>query len=93
MSSAGSSQQEIEAYKKLDLDYLLAPLQGHSEIQEIVARQTAFISPKVVIPHHHDDFYPPLSQNISVDLFRDKLVHFGFTGKVLEIPLFHNCQI
>lgn len=93
MSSAGSSKKELETYRKLEVDYLLAPLQGHSAIQEIVAMQTLEIAPKVVIPHHHDDFYPPLSQNISVDVFRDKLNFCGFKGKVLEIPLFDSCQI
>lgn len=93
MSSAGSSKKELENYRGLNLDYLLAPLQGHSCIQEIMAKQTAYINPKVVIPHHHDDFYPPLSQNVSVDVFRDKLKYFGFDGKVLEIPLFNSVDI
>jgi L-ascorbate metabolism protein UlaG (beta-lactamase superfamily) len=93
MSSTSTSKKELEIYKALELDYFLAPLAGHSSIQDIVAKQTAFVNPKVVIPHHHDDFYPPLSQNVSVDLFRDKLSFLGFAGKVLEIPLFKSCQI
>jgi L-ascorbate metabolism protein UlaG (beta-lactamase superfamily) len=93
ISSAGCSDQELEIYRKLEVDYLLAPLQGHSHIQEIAAKQTAIIQPKVVVPHHHDDFYPPLSQNISVDVFRDQLKFAGFKGDVLEIPLFQGAQI
>lgn len=93
MSSAGSSEKELKMYRELEVDYLLAPLQGHSSIQEIAAKQASIIQPKVVIPHHHDDFYPPLSQNISVDVFRDKLGFMGFKGDVLEIPLFKSVQI
>lgn len=93
MSSAGASNRELLEYQKLEVDYFLAPLQGHSSIQEIAAQQTAIIKPKVVIPHHHDDFFPPLSQNISVDIFTDKLKEAGYVGKVLEIPLFKNSQI
>ncbi|AZZ35444.1 hypothetical protein CIK05_01060 [Bdellovibrio sp. qaytius] len=93
ISSAGCTEKELLMYRNLEIDYLLAPLQGHTHIQEIVAKQTMIINPKVVIPHHHDDFYPPISQSISVEVFKDKLKHLGFKGNVLEIPLFHSCDI
>jgi L-ascorbate metabolism protein UlaG (beta-lactamase superfamily) len=93
MSSAGCSEKELLMYRQLEVDYLLAPLQGHSSIQEIAAKQTAIIQPKVVIPHHHDDFYPPLSQNISVEVFKEQLGIAGFKGDLLEIPLFENCAV
>lgn len=88
MSSAGATEKELMEYRKLEVDYFLAPLQGHSKIQDIAAKQTAIIQPKVVIPHHHDDFFPPLSQNISVEVFKEKLQEAGFKGDLLEIPLF-----
>ncbi len=93
ISSAGCSEKELLEYRKLEIDFLLAPLQGHSSIQEIAAQQTMIIQPKVVIPHHHDDFYPPLSQNISVDTFSKQLKQMGFKGKMLEIPLFKSSQL
>ncbi len=93
ISSAGCTDKELETYRKLEVDYLLAPLQGHTSIQQIAARMTSIIDPKVVIPHHHDDFFPPLSQNISVDVFRDELNFMGFKGQVVEIPLFEDAQI
>ena len=93
ISSAGCSESELALYKKLEVDILLAPLQGHSDIQKIAARQTMIIQPKMVIPHHHDDFYPPLSQSVSVDVFKDQLEFMGFKGKFLEIPLFKEAQI
>jgi L-ascorbate metabolism protein UlaG (beta-lactamase superfamily) len=93
MSSAGANENELLVYRQLEIDYFLAPLQGHSSIQEIAARQTAIIKPKVVIPHHHDDFFPPLSQNISVDVFREKLNQMNYRGDILEIPLFKSSLI
>lgn len=93
ISSGGCTDAELVEYRKLEVDYLLAPLQGHSSIQELIAKQTVMIQPQVVIPHHHDDFYAPLSQNISVDVFRDHLKFLGFKGLVLEIPLFKSSQI
>ncbi len=93
ISSAGCTNQELETYRKLEVDYLLAPLQGHTSIQQIAARMTSIINPKVVIPHHHDDFFPPLSQSISVEGYKEQLTSHGFQGKVLEIPLFDDAQI
>ncbi len=93
MSSAGASEKELRMYRELEVDYFLAPLQGHSSIQEIAAKQTAIINPKVVIPHHHDDFFPPMSQNISVDVFKEKLSMAGYKGSFLEIPLFKSSII
>lgn len=93
ISSGGCTDDELRVYQKLEIDFLLAPLQGHSRIQEIAARQTAIIKPKVVLPHHHDDFYPPLSQGVSIDVFREKLKDAGYKGEFLEIPLFQSAHI
>ncbi len=93
ISSAGCTHKELLTYKDLQIDFLLAPLQGHTQIQDLVAKQVTFINPKVVIPHHHDDFYPPLSQDISVDIFKEKLKLHGFKGRFLEIPLFQSCDV
>lgn len=88
MSSAGATKNELEEYRKLEIDYFLVPLQGHSQIQKIAAQMVVAINPKAVIPHHHDDFYPPLSQNISLDLFKDELSKLSCRSKLIEIPLF-----
>lgn len=93
ISSAGCTNEELLNYRKLEIDYLLVPLQGHSHIQDIAAHQTLVIQPKAVIPHHHDDFFPPLSQNISVDIFKEKLKIQGYHGKILDIPLFQNVTV
>lgn len=93
MSSAGATEKELLKYREQEVDYFLAPLQGHSQIQAITAKLTKIIQPKIVIPHHHDDFFPPLSQNVSVDVFREELKIVGFKGEVLNIPLFKNAQI
>ncbi len=93
MSSAGAKNDELKKYQSENIDYFLAPLQGHSQIQKIAAKQVAIINPKFVIPHHHDDFYPPLSQNISLETFINECKVLGFKGEVLEIPLFQTITI
>lgn len=93
LSSAGASKEELMTYRNLGIDIFLAPLQGHSQIQSLAAEQTAIINPKLVIPHHHDDFYPPLSQEISAAIFKEELQRHGYKGSFLEIPLFDKVQI
>jgi len=93
ISSGGCTEKELEEYRKQEVDYLFVPLQGHTQIQQMAAKMTAVINPRAVIPHHHDDFYPPLSQNVSVDGFRTELDMLNFKGDILEIPLFESVQI
>lgn len=93
LSSAGCSESELKLYQKLEVDIILAPLQGHSHIQDIAAEQTLRINPKLVIPHHHDDFYPPMSQSVSVEVFKEILRYRGFKGEILEIPLFGTAHL
>lgn len=93
MSSAGATREELIEYQNLEIDYFMVPLQGHSEIQKIAANLTSIINPKVVIPHHHDDFYPPLSQNISIALFKEELKKLNCSPKILEIPIFKSVTL
>jgi L-ascorbate metabolism protein UlaG (beta-lactamase superfamily) len=93
LSSAGCTKAELQIYKNLEVDILLAPLQGHSHIQDIAAEHAAIINPKIVIPHHHDDFYPPMSQEISIEMFKESLKKQNFKGQMIEIPLFQSIHI
>ncbi|MBN1815667.1 MAG: MBL fold metallo-hydrolase [Anaerolineae bacterium] len=68
--SAGCTEDELARLTKLGApDVLLFPLQGHSQICEIAARVVEWLRPRVVIPHHHDDFYPPISQAVDIAPF------------------------
>lgn len=60
------------------VDIFLVPVQGRSDIQELAVRLTKEIKPTLAIPHHHDSFYPPLSQ--MVDL------HRYLAGVAREVP-------
>ncbi len=93
LSTAGCTESELKLYRDLEVDYMFSPLQGHSRIQSLVADQIAIVAPKVVIPHHYDDFYPPLSQTICVDAFEEELKKRHFKGKLQIVPLFETVQI
>jgi L-ascorbate metabolism protein UlaG (beta-lactamase superfamily) len=64
--SAGWYREELERLKP---DILLLPLQGHSRIYDIAAQAVGLLSPRRVIPHHFDDFYPPVSEFIDAQVF------------------------
>ena len=68
--SAGASENQLRALKKEDIHMFMVPLQGHSKICDIAARQVEILEPEQVIPHHMDDFYPPISQFVDISPFR-----------------------
>ena len=69
--SGGSTPEELDRLAKLPVDVLLAPLQGHTHICRIAAEYVRALRPRLVIPHHQDDFYPPISQQVDVGPFVD----------------------
>lgn len=62
--SAGSTSDELARLGSKPTDILLVPLQGHSNIIQIAHKYVVAMQPKVVIPHHQDDFFPPVSTMI-----------------------------
>lgn len=67
--SAGSSREELEELSRIPTDILLVPVQGHSKICRIAADYVEALSPKTVIPHHFDSFYPPISKWVDLSDF------------------------
>ncbi len=67
--SAGSKAEEMEKLAGLKTDILLVPLQGHSDICKIALEYVRVMRPKIVIPHHHDNFFPPISSMIDIRPF------------------------
>lgn len=63
--SAGSTSEELDRLHHQPTDILLVPLQGHSDIIQIAHKYVTALQPRVVIPHHQDNFFPPVS--IQVD--------------------------
>lgn len=67
--SGGSTVPELERLARHPLDILLVPLQGHTHITRIAHNLVQSLSPKMVIPHHQDDFFPPISKLVNTDPF------------------------
>lgn len=65
----GSAYMSRELLDEGAIDLFLVPVQGRSDITRLAAQIVAELRPRYVIPHHHDDFYPPLSQTIDLQPF------------------------
>ncbi len=71
--SAGSAEKELKNLTDQPMDLLLVPLQGHSDICNIAANYVKILKPEIVIPHHQDDFYPPISRQVDIRPFINKV--------------------
>lgn len=72
MGTAGATARELDAIAaRGPVDVLLVALQGNARIHEIAARIVERLKPRVVIPHHQDDFYPPVSMEVPVAPFTE----------------------
>jgi L-ascorbate metabolism protein UlaG (beta-lactamase superfamily) len=54
-------------------DVALIPVQGRSDIAQVASRMAALLRPHLVVPHHWDDFCPPVSRLISLASFAKAL--------------------
>ena len=50
-------------------DVLVLPLQGHSSIEQLALEAVKKIKPSIVMPHHFDDSFPPVSSDINMSVF------------------------
>ena len=69
--SAGSTPDELERLGKQSTDILLVPMQGHTLIDQIAHKYVKALQPKMVIPHHQDNFYPPISTLVNTKTFTE----------------------
>jgi L-ascorbate metabolism protein UlaG (beta-lactamase superfamily) len=67
--SAGAAPEELARLAARPTDVLLVPLQGHTRICEIALGYVKALKPRVVIPHHQDDFFPPISRMVDIEPF------------------------
>ncbi len=73
--SAGSTPEELAELARRRTDILLAPLQGHTNICRLAADYVRTLKPRTVIPHHQDDFYPPISRMVDIRPFIEMVQH------------------
>ncbi|MDY6795247.1 MAG: MBL fold metallo-hydrolase [Actinomycetota bacterium] len=64
------------------VETLLIPVQGRTDICRVAAELAERVHPDIIIPHHHDDFYPPLSKHIDLEPFLEELERLGVKAEV-----------
>lgn len=67
--SGGSTDSELAQFTGLKTDILLVPLQGRTDICIVAQKYVETLKPDMVIPHHHDDFHPPISSLVDIEPF------------------------
>ena len=67
--SGGSTHKELTRLAPMPTDVALVPLQGHTNICEIALEYVRILQPKMVVPHHQDDFFPPVSKMVNIEPF------------------------
>ncbi len=65
--STGWLEAEIQDLRP---DIALLPVEQPADPHSAVVSLAALLKPKLVIPHHWDDFYPPLSHMIDLESFQ-----------------------
>ena len=85
--SGGSTPEELGRLSQRKTDVLLVPLQGHTHIDRIASEYVKVLKPRLVIPHHQDDFFPPISQHVDITSFVNEVRKNcpGTQVKVLEM--------
>ncbi|MBN1978829.1 MAG: MBL fold metallo-hydrolase [Anaerolineae bacterium] len=92
--SAGCTEDELARLADLSApDVLMFPLQGHTRICVVAARVVERLNPRVVIPHHHDDFYPPISQAVDIAPFVRAVGELSPPVRVVELPVCETVEI
>lgn len=88
LGSAGCTEKELARLERMGTpDVLMVPLQGHSHICRIAAHIVERLKPRAAIPHHHDNFYPPISQAVDIAPFVEALSRNTPPVEVIHLPI------
>jgi L-ascorbate metabolism protein UlaG (beta-lactamase superfamily) len=81
----GSAGWMPDTLEHLHPDMALLPAQGRTDIAQVTTRMVGFLKPHIVVPHHWDDFCPPISQLIPLESFAEALLRCQPTT-ALHVP-------
>jgi len=82
--SGGSTESEFAQFDGKKTDVLLVPLQGRTDISNVAKNYVDILEPAVVIPHHHDDFHPPISSLVDISPFTAGVMRSSPQTKIIE---------
>ncbi len=65
--SGGTTREELEQMNSSgSLDILLLPFQRRKAWVEDLIRHVRMLRPRIIIPHHHDDTMPPITEPMDI---------------------------
>jgi len=73
------------------VDVFMVPVQGRTDIVDVSADLVRRVRPGMVVAHHHDDFYPPLSRSVDLSGFAEALRVRGVRA-ALRIPVLNRLE-
>ncbi len=73
------------------VDVFMVPVQGRTDICAVAAGLVDRVRPAAVVPHHHDDFYPPLSRSIDLEPFL-ALMRERHPGVAVRVPAINRLE-
>jgi L-ascorbate metabolism protein UlaG (beta-lactamase superfamily) len=92
--SAGWTAEELARLEKMGApDVLMLPLQGHTHICRIATHAVEELKPSAVIPHHHDDFCPPISQMVDTAPFAEAVGNISPSIEIIELQVGEPAEI
>lgn len=71
--SAGTTRNELRTFSSSSTNLLLFPLMGSSRIIPKVMKVIHSFKPKAIMPQHIDDTFPPISYEVNLDVFLQKM--------------------
>lgn len=80
--NAGWLESEIEQFQP---DIALVPVESNAGSDAAAVALTARLAPRLVVPHHWDDYYPPVSRAIDLSAF-ETAVKQAVAGVEVFVP-------
>jgi L-ascorbate metabolism protein UlaG (beta-lactamase superfamily) len=68
-----------------DCDYFIAPLAGRRDVLPHARAMTEALSPRAVIPVHHDDFFPPITHRTNTRDYEEWLADACPETKLIKL--------
>lgn len=94
LGSAGCTEGELDRLREMGPpDVLMVPLQGHTHVCRIGAHVVERLRPRIVIPHHYDDFYPPISWPVEIGPFVKAVGAISPPPEVVQVPIGEEVEV
>lgn len=94
LGSLGASRKALQRIVKEGRpDVLLLPLQRHTRWRSKALEHVEILKPRIVIPHHHDDSFPPFSEALNIEPFLEAMARDFPKKRVVELRVMKSLKL